>query len=169
MTSQVSDTLLPRGRQRALFQASFAPKALKPGGLGLRLRSVTHLPWQHQLLVGRLIINMFRLVTETRNKIGGTQVLTARSLSTSLLSFSAHDTACIPKENVGILLGNPVLRRDPLLLSGTVKLPRADKQGNIPWWVSPPIFLTVCCTFLFAFEPTALDHETEFLQCAPRL
>lgn len=50
----------------ALFQASFAPQAWKPGGSRAKASgAVTRLSWQQQLLVGRLIINMYWLATET--------------------------------------------------------------------------------------------------------
>lgn len=71
---------------RALFQASFAPQARKPGGSRAKAPdAVTHLSWQPQLLVGRLIINMYWLATET---------LEMRLVAcTAPLTVSVHDTA----------------------------------------------------------------------------
>lgn len=72
---------------RALFQASFAPQAWKPGGSKAKAPgAVTRLSWQQQLLVGRLIINMYWLATETLE-------MRLVACTPPPLTVSVHDTA----------------------------------------------------------------------------
>lgn len=105
--SHVRYIFLKKGR--ALFQASFAPQAWKPGGSRAKARgAVTHLSWHQQLLVGRLIINMYWLATETLEM----RLVVCTPPPPSLL-FQSMILQCISKENVGILPGNQYSEGNP--------------------------------------------------------
>lgn len=116
--SHVRYIFLKKGR--ALFQASFAPQARKPEGSRAKARgAVTHLSWQQQLLVGRLIINMCWLATETL------EMRLVVCTPPPQLAVSVHDTAVYFQGECGHSPRKPVFGREPLffLVCETARLP----------------------------------------------